>query len=134
MRIVHHPSSIGHGRLSAISRPSRLSVLASAVKPNIARTVVSHIATPQSIATAAAIYVASAAPALADGSPFEGVQANSLYVTGGLVLMCIPGELNSAESPDSSVTAGVVRRHGDSEPVICAMWVKVASTLAYHAA
>jgi hypothetical protein len=42
---------------------------------------------------AAAAFLTTALPALADGgSPFEGVQANSLYVTGGLILMCIPGE------------------------------------------
>ena len=45
-----------------------------------------------SIAATAATYLASALPAMADGgSPFDGVQANSLYVTGGLILMCIPG-------------------------------------------
>lgn len=40
-----------------------------------------------------ALYLLSEAPALADAgaSPFDGVQANSLYVTLGLFIMSVPG-------------------------------------------
>ncbi|GAX84715.1 hypothetical protein CEUSTIGMA_g12137.t1 [Chlamydomonas eustigma] len=63
--------------------------------------------------------LASTPPALADSitNPFEGVQANSLYVTGGLVLMCIPGIWSQIKrAPQSSKKRKTYEVDGPARP------------------
>jgi hypothetical protein len=58
-----------------------------------AKTPVQRLLEPCSFAASFALYLLAEAPAaLADeGSPFQGVTANSLYVTLGLFLLTAPG-------------------------------------------
>ncbi len=54
-------------------------------------------------------YVLTEAPAsavaLSDSSPFAGVASNSLYVTLGLFVMCVPGEMCGARATCSGSAA-----------------------------
>ena len=93
---------------SPVHRRFRSQILTSAVsRPNDAASESRLSASvPGALAAATATFLLSASSASADVgaiNPFEGVQANSLYVTGGLVLMCIPGDFSlMLTSPDAA--------------------------------
>ena len=75
-------------------RPLSFRVAAVRHIENAEGTVQQQAAAPRASAlllSTAGLYLLSEAAAHAD-SPFAGVQSNSLYVTGALFLMCVPGE------------------------------------------